>query len=223
MKTAIITLISLSYILNIFAAESSVPQANRESIEWTDIWLTNCTKTDKPHVLLVGDSITKAYCGGVAKRLQGKVYTGRLTTSLCAGDPAYIPTLKAVLIQVKFNVIHFNNGLHGIEYTEEEYKKGYRDAIAAIQKMQPDAKIIIALSTPLKKGSNKEYLNKKIDERNKIVKEIAKSISAEIDDLNTPMRNHPEYHKDAYHYKGNAISMQADIVSKIIQKSLNSK
>ena len=216
----LLAIIPILCVTNLCWAQSNVPEANRENTEWTDIWLTNCKKNDKPHVLLVGDSITKGYYDGVTKKLKGKAYTGRLATSLCAGDPAFIPTLKATLLQVKFDVIHFNNGLHGIDYTEDQYKKGYRDAIDATREIQPEAKLIIALSTPLKKGSNKAALNPRIDERNRIVTEIAKSIGAEIDDLNTPMRNHPEYYRDPYHFKGNAIIIQASKVSEIILKTL---
>jgi hypothetical protein len=121
--TIALILTTLTCTSNILAAGTAVPQANRENTEWTDVWLTNCTKTDKPRVLLIGDSITKGYYGHVEKKLRGKAYTGRLATSLCAGDPAYIPTLKAVLLQTDFDVIHFNNGLHGTQYTEPQYKK----------------------------------------------------------------------------------------------------
>jgi lysophospholipase L1-like esterase len=202
------------------ARKTSIPKAQREATEWTDIWLTSCTKADKPRVLLVGDSITKNYYNGVVKNLRSQAYVGRMATSLCAADPAYVPTLKAVLLQVKFDVIHFNNGLHGVGYTEEEYAKGYQEAIETIRKMQPEAKIIITLSTPLKKGSNKDNLNPRVDERNRIVSKIAKSIGAEIDDLNTPMRNHPEYHRDAYHYKGDAVGIQARLVAESIKAVL---
>lgn len=126
-------------------------------------------------------------------------------------------------MQLKFDVIHINNGLHGVDYTEEEYKKGYSEAIEAIQKIQPDAKIIIALSTPLKKGSAKDCINPRIDERNKIVTEIAKSIGAKINDLHTPMRDHPEYYRDPYHFKGNAAEIQAEQVANIILESIVNK
>ena len=205
---------------NLYAAQTEIPAARREMIEWTDVWLTNCNKSNKPHVLLVGDSITKGYYRGVVTQLKGKAYTGRLATSLCVADPAYIPTLKAVLLQVKFDVIHFNNGLHGIDYTEEQYAEGYRAAIKAIKSIQPDAKIVITLSTPLKKDSNKAYLNPRIDKRNQIATKIAEDTGAAIDDLNTPMRNHPEYHSDPYHYKGKAIAIQAAQVAKSITSVL---
>jgi len=200
-----------------------IPDARRESIEWTDVWIPGGNKSDKSHVLLVGDSITKGYYGGVEKRLKGRAYVARMATSLCLGDPAFIPSLKAVLLQVKFDVIHFNNGLHGIEYTGDEYRTGFEEAARLIRKMQPEAKIIIALSTPLKKGSPKAKLNPLVDERNRIAKNIAESLGAPVDDLNSPMREHPEYYRDPYHYKGPAIGIQAEQVAGMIGKVLETR
>ena len=62
--------------------------ALREGTEWTHLWLSNADKKDKPHVLLVGDSITKAYADGVTRELASRAYVGHLTTSLCVCDPA---------------------------------------------------------------------------------------------------------------------------------------
>ena len=197
-----------------------IPPAQREFIEWTDLWIPGADKSDKPRVLLVGDSVTKGYYNNVEKLLKADAYVGRLATSLCAGDPAFIPTLKAALMQAEFDVIHFNNGLHGVGYSEKEYAAGYRAAIQAIRQLQPKAKIVVALTTPLKKASSKDNLNPRIDERNRIAKIIAKEIAAPIDDLNTPLRNHPELHRDAYHFNQSGIAVQAKQVARAIRKVL---
>ena len=44
----------------------------REYIEWSDVWLTGANQTDKPHVLLLGNSITRGYHPKVEKLLEGK-------------------------------------------------------------------------------------------------------------------------------------------------------
>lgn len=51
----------------------------REYIEWSDVWLTGANQTDKPHVLLLGNSITRGYHPKVEKLLEGKAYVGRLS------------------------------------------------------------------------------------------------------------------------------------------------
>jgi hypothetical protein len=40
------------------------PPPARESIEWCDIWVSHANETNLPRVLLIGDSITRAYFPG---------------------------------------------------------------------------------------------------------------------------------------------------------------
>ena len=47
---------------NLEAAPSS-----HESIEWCDIWISHADETNLPRVLLIGDSITRAYYPGSRK------------------------------------------------------------------------------------------------------------------------------------------------------------
>ncbi len=194
--------------------------ALRENIEWTHLWLTGADKKDKPHVLLVGDSITKAYADGVTRDLARQAYVGSLTTSLCVCDPAFEPTLQAALAQGDFAVIHFNNGLHGVGYTEAQYQAGYEKALKLIRKTQPQAKIIIALSTPLKPGSDKAKLNPRIDQRNASAIALAKTIGAPIDDLSGLMKEHAGYYTDPYHYQGKGIALQVTAVAAAVRKEL---
>ena len=48
----------------------------REYIEWSDIWIPGANKTDLPHVLLIGNSITRGYYGKVEAALKEKAYVG---------------------------------------------------------------------------------------------------------------------------------------------------
>ena len=43
------------------AGPSEHPPAGRESIEWCDLWISHANETNLPRVLLIGDSITRAY------------------------------------------------------------------------------------------------------------------------------------------------------------------
>lgn len=111
----------------------------REYIEWSDVWLTGANQTDKPHVLLLGNSITRGYHPKVEKLLEGKAYVGRLSGSKSVGDPALLDEVAAILKHNHFDVIHFNNGLHGFDYTEEEYAEAFPEYVALIRKYAPDA------------------------------------------------------------------------------------
>src|SRR5580693_9273497 len=105
-------------LLGWFASSTGAQPANsspssRESIEWCDIWIAHANETNLPRVLLIGDSITRAYYSKVEKNLAGKAYVGRLASSAFISDPVLMKQIEMMLTTYKFDVIHFNNGMHG--------------------------------------------------------------------------------------------------------------
>lgn len=221
------TLILASFLLAInnaaFSQEGKSeqkPKIARENIEWCDVWIPDAATTNKPRVLLVGDSITKGYYKVASDHLGDKATCARFATSACVADPAFHVQLDALLSQYTFALIHFNNGLHGVGYTEEEYRTGYEKALKAIQKHSPSTKLILALSTPLNETSQANGLNPRITERNKIVSELAKTYGATVNDLHSISKGHPEYYTDAYHYKAVAIELQGKQVAETIKEQL---
>ena len=106
------------------AQPAGYPPSAKESIEWCDIWLSHANETNLPRVLLIGDSITRAYYPEVEKYLEGKAYVGRLSSSAFISDPVLLKQIEMVLSQYKFDVIHFNNGMHGWQHSEKEYEQG---------------------------------------------------------------------------------------------------
>lgn len=158
----------------------------REYIEWSDVWLTGANQTDKPHVLLLGNSITRGYHPKVEKLLEGKAYVGRLSGSKSVGDPALLDEVAAILKHNHFDVIHFNNGLHGFDYTEEEYAEAFPEYVALIRKYAPDAKLIWATITPVRQGEGmKDFapITERMKARNAIATEYVKSQGIEVNDL----------------------------------------
>ena len=94
----VITFILLFLCIPVFAQQKIA----REYIEWSDIWIPGANKTDLPHVLLIGNSITRGYYGKVEEALKEKAYVGRLSNSKSVGDPALIDEL-AVILKVSLN------------------------------------------------------------------------------------------------------------------------
>src|SRR4051794_8227964 len=97
----------------------------RESIEWCDIWISHANETNLPRVLLIGDSIARDYYPAVEKGLSGKAFVGRLTTSRFVADPVLLKEITAVLDGTKFDLVVFNNGMHGWQHSEEEYRNAF--------------------------------------------------------------------------------------------------
>ena len=202
------------------------PPAAKESIEWCDLWISHANETNLPRVLLIGDSITRDYYPGVEKQLAGKAFVGRLSSSAFISDPALLRQIEMVLSQYKFDVIHFNNGMHGWQHSEREYEQDLPNILKAIQKGAPDAKLILANTTPLRVSPNlpadnlTQATDERIDARNAIVQKLAQARGIPVDDLNTPMRGHPEYHSDNVHFNSQGIALQAAQVAAHVEELL---
>ena len=124
------------------------PRIVRENIEWLDVWVPSNNVRDQPRVLLIGDSITRGYSKTVEDLLNGKAIVARLTTSKSLGDAGLLDEVRLVLGQAKFDVVHFNNGMHGWGYTEDEYAKALPDLVAVIRKGAHAATLACATTTP---------------------------------------------------------------------------
>ena len=202
------------------------PPSARESIEWCDIWISHANETNLPRVLLIGDSITRAYYPAVEKRLAGKACVGRLSSSAFISDPVLLEQIKMVLTQYKFDVIHFNNGMHGWQHTEKEYERAFPEYLKTIEKFAPNAKLIWANTTPLKVSpplspdNTIQATDERIAERNSIAAKFMQAHGIPVEDLNTPMQGHPEYNVDNVHFNDQGISIQADVVAADMEKLL---
>ncbi len=179
-----------------------------------------------PRVLLIGDSIVRDYYPEVEKHLARKAFVARLSTSRFISDPVLLKEIESVLEGTKFDVIHFNNGMHGWQHSEAEYRKAFPKLIKTIRAHAPEARLIWATTTPLRDGkgvtydTNAQYSDERIAARNAIAAEFVTAQKIPIDDLNAAMRGHPEYHSDNVHFNSQGIQIQADQVSVEIEKFL---
>lgn len=222
---AVAALLMLSTV--VFSA--AAPPANqtrvvREPIEWCDIWIPDVDKHALPRVLLIGDSITRAYGPRVEKLLDGKAYCARLATSSSIGDPALLVQVAMVLGQYKFDVIHFNNGMHGWGYSEDEYQQHFPELLATIKKYAPDAKLIWASTTPVRKSGHVEEIDprtERVRARNRIAADYLAQQHIPIDDLFALVEPHPEYSgNDGVHFNEQGSSVQATQVAEAISAVL---
>jgi|UniRef100_UPI003782E678 lysophospholipase L1-like esterase len=200
------------------AADRVVP---REGTEWCNIWMPNANNHDLPRVLLIGDSVTQGYGPDVEKQLAGRAYVARLATSRCVGDPVLHAEVAAMLGAETFDVIHFNNGLHGIgAVSEKEYAEFLPQFIAHIRKLAPKAKLIWASSTPSHvngKFEQTDARNENVKERNSIAAEIMGKEDIPVDDLYGLMIGYPECCADSLHYNAAGKAMQgAQVAGEIL-------
>jgi lysophospholipase L1-like esterase len=218
--------LAVAFAIHAAAGEPKTAMPTLESIEWCDIWISHANETNLPRVLLIGDSITRAYYLEVEKRLAGKAFVARLSTSRFVSDPVLLKEIALVLDGTKFDVIHFNNGMHGWQHSEAEYRKSFPEFLAAIRAHAPQAKLIWATTTPLRDGkavtydTQAEYSDERVAARNSIAAEIVTAQKIPIDDLNAAMRGHREYHSDDVHFNSDGIQVQAAQVAVQVEKLL---
>ncbi len=222
----------LLYILAGFAVladagQTSYEPRDREAIEWCDIWISHASETNLPRVLLIGDSITRAYYLDVEKNLAGKAYVGRLASSAFISDPILLKEIAMVLDEYKFAVIHFNNGMHRWQHGEIEYQKAFPAFLATIRTHAPHAKLIWGNTTTLKvspklpAGGQTQAMDERIANRNNIALKFVKPAGIDVDDLNSLTRDHPELHVDNVHFNDQGCALQAAQVAAHIEKELN--
>jgi lysophospholipase L1-like esterase len=120
-----------------------------------------------PRVLLIGDSISMGYTLAVRAKLAGKANVHRPPEN-CGDTARGVASIEKWLGAGKWDVIHFNFGLHDLKYldaagqlaapdkgkqvhTLAEYEANLRKIVARLK--QTGAKLIWAATTPVPGGS----------------------------------------------------------------------
>lgn len=203
-------------------AEETQKELSRERIEWCDIWFTDADKTDLPRVLMIGDSIARGYFSNVEKALEAKAYCGRLTTSRSVCDPVFFTELSLVLGQFDYDVIHFNNGLHGWGYSEEAYAAGFEKFMRELKAQAPKAKLVCALSTPVLEKGGMADQRARVVARNTIARKLCEAQGVVINDLYAVSDNAGFFGGDGVHFSEKGRATQGDAVAAAITAKLNS-
>ena len=193
---------------------------HREKIEWCDVWMPDTNATGLPRVLLIGDSITRSYYPAVEAKLKGKAYCARIATSKAVGDPALPRQLATFIPEEKFDIIHFNIGMHGWDYSEADYQKYLPELLRVIHKSAPNAKLIWASTTPVRADRDPGPTNPRIAARNGIAQRFFTAQHIPIDDLWTAMQPYPQFHSDDVHFNKDGVAILADHVAAEIEKLL---
>ena len=185
-----------------------------ENIEWSVAYaygLTDETK-DLPRVLLVGDSICRGYQEGVRERLKGKMNVSYWISSYCVTSPAYLPLLTVYLDEAKYDVIHFNNGLHSLGTPTDAWAKALKSMLALIREKQPQAKIVWCTSTPLTNDVKTAKCRELNAAAAKVVAEFGVDGTDDLFALCDPLDRAANW-IDEFHFRGEAKARQAGQVA----------
>jgi hypothetical protein len=195
--------------------------APKEKIEWT--WSDHSDTLDPklPNVLLAGDSITRNYFPEVAKRLAGKANVYLFSTSCSSGDPRLTAQLHLFFETApSFRVIHFNNGMHGWDFSEAAFAAGLPGMVRELRKERPRSRLIWATITPVRKDNPEGASNARIDARNALALALMKRNGIPIDDQHALMESHNDLHLDDVHFNDKGSELQGDQATATIEAAL---
>ncbi len=206
----------------------------REYAEWTDFWWEKAGNETCRRVLLIGDSITRSYRDRVQEIYKPRrIAIDKLCGSRCAGDPvltAELDLATGALNGYKYDVIHFNNGLHGgcndTDIPLDVYQQGVRDIIGVLKRNQPQAKIVIVTSTYMSaKGDESFIIDEKMNafvlQRNAFLRKFAAENSFFLNDLYALTAGNPAFRQtDGIHFEKTSAEKLASHVASYIEALL---
>ena len=190
-----------------------------------------------PRVLLIGDSISIGYTVPVQQALKGKANVHRPGTN-CGPTSRGTDQIDEWLGDGKWDVIHFNFGLHDVRYfdggkasdagqgqrqvSDSDYEKNLEQLVARMK--MTGAKLIFATTTPVPEGSAGRIKGEEI-KYNEIALRVMKKHGVAIDDLYAfALPRLAEIQLPAnVHFKPEGSKALADQVAASILKALPSK
>lgn len=203
-------------------ATSQHSSSRPEEIEWT--WEVRPAQVDPklPNVLLVGDSITRNYFPEVQHVLLNVANVYLFATSASIGDPRLARQLDefASMENVPFKVVHFNNGMHGWAYSEDEYKNGFPPFLDELHAIAPSASLIWATITPVKSETLPGPTNARIDARNRIALAFITKARIQVDDQHELMTHHADQYEDNVHFKPSGAAIQGQQAAQLVRATL---
>jgi lysophospholipase L1-like esterase len=165
LRALVAVLLAACSLVSLTAAE---PKAKTPAKKAPDPALAQITDiAGLPRVLLLGDSISIGYTLPVRARLAGRANVHRPAEN-CSDSAKGVRTLDKWLGEGKWDVVHFNFGLHDLKYLDEkgtlvpadkgkqvasveQYEKNLRALVARLK--QTGAKLVFATTTPVPGGS----------------------------------------------------------------------
>jgi lysophospholipase L1-like esterase len=120
-----------------------------------------------------------------------------------------------------YDLVIFNNGLHGFDISDEVYEENLEEVIKDLNKRVK--KLAWRTSTPIR---DKEDLNKfnlertpRVIRRNVFAAKVTAELNIPVLDLYTPMAENVEYFStDAVHYNEEGREAQAKILAEFIKE-----
>ena len=201
----------------------STPTSIPEEIEWT--WEVRPPHPDPklPNVLLLGDSLSRNYFPEVTKDLAGTANVYLMASSTSVGDPRLLREIRefAKMENVPFRIVHFNNGMHGWDYTEAQYQAAFPEFLRTVRSLvATKSGLIWETITPVQPKAFNGATNGRVDARNAIAQNFIHAAHIPIDDQHALMMQHQNLYQDTVHFNTAGSNLMGDQAAATISAQL---
>ncbi len=172
-----------------------------------------------PRVLLIGDSVSRGYTQAARKALAGKANVHRAPAN-CGPTASGVKNIEVWLGDGKWNVIHFNFGIHDRNTPAADYTQRLEQLIERMKKT--GAKLVWASTTPIPDDLPKKQTAASIVERNAIAAEVMKKHGIATDDLFAAITPHLAVMQNPndVHFNAKGYDFLGETVAKAIEAAL---
>lgn len=133
-----------------------------------------------PRVLLIGDSVSRGYTLPTRAALAGVANVHRAPAN-CGPTAAGLKNLEVWLGEGKWDVIHFNFGIHDRATPPADYVKRLEEIVARLERT--GAKLVWASTTPIPDNPAQKQTARSIVDRNALAAEVMRQHGIPVDDL----------------------------------------
>lgn len=172
-----------------------------------------------PRVLLIGDSVSRGYTQAVRKALAGRANVHRAPAN-CGPTASGLKNIDVWLGDGKWDLIHFNFGIHDRNTPIAEYKARLTTLVERMKKT--GAKLLWASSTPCPDTPDGKYKSAPIIEHNTAAAEVMKKLGVPTDDLFTAITPHltTMQNPNDVHFNARGYDFLGETVAKAIMAAL---
>ena len=195
----------------------------RESNEWITMrWIDEqeSVAANLPRLLHIGDSIANGASALLSKKLKGKYGVDLFATSKIVCDKDFMADMRFMLSKHTYDIMIFNNGLHGYPVDDKLYSEGLFDVMTELKTYTEN--LIWRNSTPCypKQTGEANPWTEKIQIRNKLAAIEAEKLGISTINCYDALKDRPELVSDGVHFHTEGYEIMVDVICKYLEENL---
>jgi lysophospholipase L1-like esterase len=146
-----------------------------------------------------------------------------MASSTSVGDPRLPRQIRefAAMENVPFRIVHFNNGMHGWDYTEAQYRAAFPEFLRTVRSLvATNSGLIWATIAPVQPKAFNGATNARVDARNAIAQTFMQAAHVPIDDQHALMMQHRDLYQDTVHFNNAGSNLMGNQAAAAIRTQL---